>query len=49
MVALTETYGEEGQIPIVFPYLIFFSAVVVNIVFASAGTLIAYWRERRYG
>lgn len=46
MVALTETYWEEGQIPIVFPYLIFYSAIVVNIVFASAGTLIAYWRAR---
>jgi hypothetical protein len=45
-VALTETYWDEGQIPIVFPYLIFYSAVVVNIVFASAGTLIAYWRAR---
>lgn len=49
MVALTETYDEEGQIPIVFPYLIFESAIVVNIVFASAGTLIAYWRERHHG
>lgn len=46
MVALTETYWEEGHIPIVFPYLIFYSAIVVNIVFASAGTLIAYWRVR---
>ena len=46
MVALTETYWEEGQMPIVFPYLIFYSAIVVNIVFASAGTLIAYWRAR---
>jgi len=49
MVALTETYQEEGQIPIVFPYLIFYSAIVVNIVFASAGTLIAYWRARHHG
>ena len=46
MVALTETYREEGQIPIAFPNLIFFSAIVVNMVFASAGTLIAYWRAR---
>ena len=46
MVALNETYWDEGQIPIVFPYLIFYSAIVVNIVFASAGTLIAYWRAR---
>ena len=44
MVVLTETYWDEGQIPIVFPNLIFFSAIVVNFVFASAGTLIAYWR-----
>lgn len=46
MVALTETYWEEGQIPVVFTYLIFYSAIVVNIVFASVGTLIAYWRAR---
>ena len=46
MIALTETYEEEGQIPIVFPNLIFFSAIVVNMVFASAGTLIAYWKAR---
>jgi len=46
MVALTEVYWDEGQIPIVFPHLIFYSAIVVNIVFASAGTLIAYWRAR---
>jgi len=46
MVALTETYWEEGHIPIVFPYLIFYSAIVVNIVFASAGVLIAYWRAQ---
>jgi len=49
MVALTETYQEEGQMPIVFPHLIFFSAIVVNIVFASAGTLMAYWSARRHG
>jgi len=35
MVALTETYWEEGH-----------SAIVVNIVFASAGVLIAYWRAQ---
>jgi len=46
MVALTETYWKEGQIPIVYPYLIFYSAIVVNIVFASAGVLIAYWRAQ---
>jgi hypothetical protein len=46
MIGLTEVYWDKGQIPIVFPNLMFYSAIVVNIVFASAGTLIAYWRTK---
>jgi hypothetical protein len=45
-IALNEVYREEGQIPVVFPWLMFYSAIIVNIVFASAGTLIAYWRAK---
>ena len=45
-VILTEVYHDQGQVPVVFPNLMFFSAIVVNMVFASAGTLIAYWRAR---
>jgi hypothetical protein len=45
-VTLSEVYHDQGQIPVVFPFLMFYSAIIVNIVFASAGTLIAYWRTK---
>ena len=45
-IALGEVYHDQGQVPVVFPNLMFFSAIIVNIVFASAGTLIAYWRAK---
>ena len=45
-IALSEVYHDEGQIPVVFTWLMFYSAIIVNIVFASAGTLIAYWRAK---
>jgi len=48
-VILTEVYHEQGQVPVVFPTLMFFSAIIVNIVFASAGTLIAYWSDEQHG
>jgi hypothetical protein len=45
-IALSEIYHDEGQAPVVFTWLMFYSAIIVNIVFASAGTLIAYWRAK---
>ena len=45
-IALNEVYREEGQIPVVFVWIMFYSAIIVNMVFASAGTLIAYWRAK---
>jgi hypothetical protein len=48
-IVLSEVYHDQGQVPVVFPNLMFFSAIIVNIVFASAGTLIAYWRARYHG
>jgi uncharacterized membrane protein len=48
-VILTEVYHDQGQVPVVFPNLMFFSAIIVNIVFASAGTLIAYWSDEQHG
>ncbi len=41
---LSEAYHDQSQIPVIFTWLMFYSAIIVNIVFASAGTLIAYWR-----
>jgi len=45
-IALTEVYWDEGAIPIVFPYLIFISIIIINIVAQAAGILIGYWRAR---
>ena len=48
-IALSEVYHDEGQVPVVFTWLMFYSAIIVNIVFASAGTLIAYWSDEQHG
>jgi len=48
-IALSEVYHDEGQIPVVFTWLMFYSAIIVNIVFASAGALIAYWSDEQHG
>jgi hypothetical protein len=45
-IVLEEVYHEEKQVPVVFTWLMFYSAIIVNIVFASVGTLIAYWRAK---
>ena len=45
-IALSEVYHDGGQVPVVFTWLMFYSAIIVNVIFASAGTLIAYWRAR---
>ena len=44
MIALTESYHDAGQIPIIFLYLIFMSILIVSSVAQSAGILIGYWR-----
>ena len=48
-VSLSEVYHDQGQVPVVFTWLMFYSAIIVNIVFASAGTLIAYWSDEQHG
>lgn len=49
MVGLSEVYRSEGQIPIIFVYLIFIYTLVVSSVAQSAGILIGYWRMNRNG
>ncbi len=48
-IALGEIYWDVGQIPVIFPYFIAMSSVVVNILAQSAGILIGYWRMERNG
>ena len=43
-IALTEIYWDEGEIPIVFPYLIFWSIMIVNTLAQAIGILIGYRR-----
>ena len=44
MIALTESYWDEGQIPVIFPYLILLSTLIVSTLAQSLGILIGYWR-----
>ena len=49
MIALTEIYWDQGQIPVIFAYIIFLSLFIVNVLAQSVGILIGYWRTGRYG
>jgi hypothetical protein len=44
MIGLTEAFHDAGAIPVVFPSLIFFSAVYVHVVALALGILIGYRR-----
>ena len=44
MIGLTEIYWDQGAIPIVFPYLILMSTLIVSTLAQSIGILIGYWR-----
>ena len=43
-IVLTEIYWDQGQIPVIFPYLILMSIFIINTLAQSAGILIGYWR-----
>ena len=46
-IGLGEAYWDEGQIPVIFPYLILLSTVIVNILALNVGVLIGYWSTGR--
>ena len=45
-IALTEIYWDQGQIPVIFPYLTLMSLFIVNVLSQSIGILVGYWRMR---
>ncbi len=47
--SLTQFYGDEGQIPVDFPYLMLYSLFIVNVLAESLGILIGYWRDSSNG
>ena len=48
-IGLTEVYWNEGAVPVLFLYLIFFSGLMVSTIAQSLGVLIGYWRMNRNG
>ena len=42
VIALSEIYHDEGQIPVVFLYLIFMSTLIVSMIGQAVGILIGY-------
>ena len=48
-IALTEIYWEQGQIPVIFLYLIFMSVLIISMLAQSLGILIGYWKMERNG
>jgi len=44
VISLSESYWDQGQIPVVFLYLIFMSTLIVSTVAQSVGILIGYRR-----
>ena len=46
-IALTEYYWTLRQIPVVFPYLILLSMLIVKVLADSLGILLGYWRMGR--
>jgi hypothetical protein len=49
MIALTEGYRDEGQIPVIFLFLIFMSILIVSMIAQSIGIMTGYWRMERNG
>jgi len=49
VIALSESYHDEGQIPVIFLYLIFMSILIISMIAQSIGILIGYWRLERNG
>jgi hypothetical protein len=49
VVGLSEIYHAEGQVPIIFLYLIFIYTLVVSSIAQCLGILLGYWRINRNG
>ena len=45
VIGLTETYWEQGSIPIMWPYLMLFSTLIVSTLAQALGVLIGYRRS----
>ncbi|MFC2060609.1 hypothetical protein ACFLTZ_05950 [Chloroflexota bacterium] len=48
-IALTEAYWDQGQIPVIFSYLMLISTLIISTLAQSIGILVGYWKIERYG
>ena len=49
VISLSEHYHAQGQIPVIFLSLIFFSTLIASTLAQSVGILFGYWRMNRNG
>ncbi|MDD5288209.1 MAG: hypothetical protein PHY28_03760 [Dehalococcoidales bacterium] len=49
VIALSEVYHEQGQVPVIFLFIIFMSILIVSMIAQCVGILIGYWRMNRNG
>jgi hypothetical protein len=49
VIGLSEHFHVQGQIPVIYLSLIFFSVLIVSTLAQSAGILVGYWRMNRNG
>jgi hypothetical protein len=43
-IALTEVFGDQGQVPVVYLTFVMISTIIISNIALSAGILIGYWR-----
>ncbi len=48
IIALSESYHAEGQVPVIFLYLMFIFTLAASSIAQSVGILIGYWRMDRH-
>jgi hypothetical protein len=49
IIGLSEHFHQQGQVPVVFLYIMFIFTLLVSTIAQSAGILIGYWRMGRNG
>jgi hypothetical protein len=49
VIGLAEGYHTQGQVPVVFLYLMFFSVLIVSAIAQCIGILLGYWSMNRHG
>ena len=49
VIVLTEVFGDQGQVPIIYLLLMMISALIISTIAQSLGILIGYWKGVNHG